>query len=151
MSKWNCSMSKWKCIYIASDRRNLIQISVTAALKSVGFDVYDLHNPAPDSDGFRSDFSWKWMKKRRRLDPARWHDSQCHLSSQHLSDMYMDAMGNAGCCVLILPCDGMAHVEAGIMAGQGKPVFTLAMTPVEDKLFNCLGVYKDEQTQPAPG
>ena len=36
-----------------------------------------------------------------------------------------DNMKSAGACVLLLPCGRSAHLEAGWMAGAGKPVYVL--------------------------
>ena len=44
----------------------------------------------------------------------------------------------ADVCVLLLPCGRSAHLEAGFMAGQGKPVVTLAIDAVEPELMSLL-------------
>jgi nucleoside 2-deoxyribosyltransferase len=41
----------------------------------------------------------------------------------------------ADCCVLVLPCGRSAHIEAGYMAGRGKPVWVLAVEPCEPELM----------------
>jgi nucleoside 2-deoxyribosyltransferase len=47
-------------------------------------------------------------------------------------------MDHADCCVLVLPSGRSAHLEAGYMAAQGKPVYTLALERVEPDLMNLL-------------
>jgi len=47
-------------------------------------------------------------------------------------------MDKADCCVLVLPSGRSAHLEAGYMAGEGKPVFTLVLEPCEPELMSLL-------------
>lgn len=124
-----------KSVYVASSWRNPLQIGVVATLKAAGLDVYDFRHPAPE----RSGFSWKSIDPEWMLwTPAQWRDA---LRTSIAKDGYAldrDGMDRADCCVLVLPCGRSAHLEAGFMAAEGKPVFTLALEQVEPDLMNLL-------------
>ena len=106
-----------------------------AALRAAGLQVYDFRNP-PDGHG---GFSWKECDPNwERWTPAEWRDA---LASEPAARGYANDRGGmdwADACVLVLPCGRSAHLEAGFMAGEGKPVYTLALEPVEPDLMNLL-------------
>lgn len=72
------------------------------------------------------------------LDVERWRKYLAAEDTRKTFQADWLAMEQADCCVLVLPCGRSAHLEAGFMAGQGKPVFTLALTPVEPELMALL-------------
>lgn len=92
------------------------------------------------------------------VDPRQWRQALGHPLAQHGYALDRAGMDRSDCCVLVLPSGRSAHMEAAFMAAQGKPVFTLALEPVEadlmnlllgpaehlctsmDELFDCLGV-----------
>lgn len=127
---------KHKSVYVASSWRNLAQPGVVAALRSLGMEVYDFRNPAPGDHGF----SWRsvdpnWIS----WTPAQWREALKSEIAQRGYRLDRDGMDRSECCVLLLPSGRSAHLEAGFMAGQGKPVYTLAMERVEPDLMNLLG------------
>ncbi len=122
-------------IYVASSWRNLYQPAIVAALRAMGHEVYDFRNPGPGEEGF----SWKecdpnWMN----WTPQEWRKALDHPVAQKGYANDRGGMDWADCCVLVLPSGRSAHLEAGFMAGQGKPVITLALCPVEPDLMNLL-------------
>lgn len=128
-------------IYVASSWRNPIYPGVVDRLRSVGHEVYDFRNPAPDNTGF----AW----------------SQCAVgdaktipgylaaikTSRALSGFSFDknALEWADTCVLVLPCGRSAHIEAGYAAGQGKDVyFLLHPDDFQPELMYLLGTAASE-------
>jgi hypothetical protein len=123
-------------IYVASSWRNRLQIGVVTALRSLGYECYDFRNPLPGETGF----SWKsidpeWM----HWTVADWRQALKTPIAQSGFALDKGGMSRADVCVLVLPAGRSAHLEAGFMAGQGKPVYTLALEPVEPELMALLG------------
>lgn len=122
-------------VYVASSWRNPLQIGVVATLRATGLSVYDYRNPAPGKNGF----AWRSIHTNwENWTPAEWREALAHPTAK---DGFADdkgAMDRADCCVLVLPCGRSAHLEAGYMAGAGKPVFTLALEKVEPELMTLL-------------
>lgn len=128
---------KHKSAYVASSWRNLYQPAVVAALRGLGMQVYDFRNPPPpgDPDGFRwSEIQPDW----RSWTPGQWREALAHPVARRGYAADRAGMDGAECCVLVLPSGRSAHLEAGFMAGQGKPVYCLALEPVEPDLMNLL-------------
>ena len=122
-------------IYLASSWRNAHQPATVRALRLAGHEVYDFRNPAPGETGF----SWRsvspdWVN----WTPEQWREALAHPIAR--AGYVHDRVGMdwADCCVLLLPSGRSAHLEAGFMAGQGKPVWTLAPEKVEPDLMNLL-------------
>lgn len=127
--------AKLRSVYVASSWRNLLQPAVVAALRAMGLDVYDFRNPGPGEHGF----SWQsihpnWLG----WTPEQWREALRHPIAQAGYASDRSGMDRADCCVLVLPCGRSAHLEAGFMAAQGKPVFTLALGRVEPDLMHLL-------------
>ena len=120
-------------IYVASSWRNVIQPHVVYALRDAGFEVYDFKHPREGEDGF----SWKEVSEK----PAdQWQNADYLKALDHpvarsgfLSDF--DAMKRADCCVLVLPCNRSAHLEAGWFSGCGKPLHILLEAKNEPELM----------------
>ena len=126
---------KHRKIYVASSWRNLLQPGIVVSLRSLGLEVYDFRNPIPDNHGF----SWRSIHPDwERWTPAQWRDALSHPISQDGYALDRGGMDWADACVLVLPCGRSAHLEAGFMAGQGKPVYTLLMEPQEPELMSLL-------------
>jgi hypothetical protein len=124
-------------IYVASSWRNAHQPGVVQALRERGLEVYDFRNPPPPGqiDGFRwTEIDPDWL----RWTPAQWRDAIAHPVAQRGYASDRAGMDWANCGVLVLPCGRSAHLEAGFLAGQGKPVFTLALEPTEPELMTLL-------------
>jgi hypothetical protein len=121
--------------YVASSWRNLLQQAVVGALRSAGVPHYDFRNPRPGGNGFRwfeIDPNW------RNWGPTDWRRGLKSKAAWEGFCADKQAMDRADCCVLVLPAGRSAHTEAGYMAAQGKPVFTLALEPVELELMVLL-------------
>lgn len=122
-------------VYVASSWRNMLQQGVVHVLRAAGIDCYDFHNPAPDNTGF----SWREIHPNwQHWTPAQWREALAHPIAQAGYALDKGAMDRADCCVLVLPSGRSAHMEAAYMAAQGKPVFTLALEPVEPELMTLL-------------
>lgn len=124
-------------VYVASSWRNQLQQAVIAALRSLRVEVYDYRQPLPGSTegGFRwTEVDPDWLN----WTPQRWRQGLKHPVAWQGFCRDKQAMDKADCCVLVLPCGRSAHLEAGYMAGQGKPVFTLALEKCEPELMALL-------------
>ncbi len=122
-------------IYLASSWRNPHQPTVLAALRDAGFLVYDFKNPGEGHRGFSwSEIDPEW----RSWTPRDWREALAHPIAQRGYSLDRAGMDGADVCVLLLPSGRSAHLEAGYMAGQGKPGFTLALEPVEADLMQLL-------------
>lgn len=123
-------------VYVASSWRNLLQPGIVTALRSAGIACYNFRNPEPGSNGF----SWSSIDPNWLMwTPNQWRNALHSGVAQRGYHLDKSAMDRADCCVLVLPCGRSAHLKAGYMAGQGKPVFTLALESVEPDLMILLG------------
>jgi len=120
-------------IYLASSWRNPHQGEVLAQLRASGHEVYDFRNPALDNTGFH----WSNVDPQLREDltPQRLRRALAHPIAQQGFGYDVGAMRWAEGCVLLLPCGLSAHLEAGWMAGAGKPVVVLAPEIREPELM----------------
>lgn len=120
-------------IYVASSWRNPNQPEVVASLRAAGFDVYDFKNPAPGDHGF----GWR----QTGHDPASGVDAakmRAMLESPAAVRGFgfdSQACAAADACVLALPCGRSAHLEAGWIAGRGRPVVVYAPRIDEPELM----------------
>jgi hypothetical protein len=103
-------------VYVASSWRNPVQPAIVAAIREVGFDVYDFRNP-PNGAGF----GWEEIHP----DWQQWTAAEYQAALEHpravegfASDF--DAMQAADIVVLVLPCGRSAHLELGWAVGAGK-------------------------------
>jgi nucleoside 2-deoxyribosyltransferase len=115
----NLTRTSARRIYLASSWRNPYQPALLDHLRRAGHQVYDFRNPSSEDHGF----SWS------EVDPdwKNWTPEQYRAALDHpiaRAGFARDhtAMDWADTCVLLLPSGRSAHVEAGWMAGQGKPV-----------------------------
>lgn len=126
---------KLKKVYVASSWRNPLQPGIVAALRSVGLVVYDFRNPGVGKHGFcwgEIDPEWAgWT-------PAQWRSALSGPIAWEGFGLDWHGMNEADCGVLVLPCGRSAHLEAGYMAGKGKPVFTLILEKQEPELMVLL-------------
>lgn len=119
-------------IYVASSWRNEIQPEVVRALRAAGHDVYDFKNPRPGDHGFdwaEIDPDWKdWT-------PGLFVESLQHPIAEAGFSSDMNALAGCEVCVLVMPCNRSAHLEAGWAAGAGKEVFILIPEKCEPELM----------------
>jgi hypothetical protein len=106
-------------IYVASSWRNILQPLIVQLLRSYGHKVYDFRNPVQGNYGFawhEIDSNWKkWSSSEYRDALA----SKTALTGFNLDKTALDWADE---CLLVLPCGRSAHLEAGYMIGQSKPV-----------------------------
>lgn len=119
-------------IYVASSWRNTYQPGVVERLTKEGFAVYDFKNPAPGNKGF----SWS------EIDPEWLSWSQDKFIEALKSPVAvegfghdMNALRDCDVCVLVLPCNRSAHLEAGFALGMGKPTIIYLPEPSEPELM----------------
>lgn len=113
-------------IYVASSWRNRDQPAVVGALREAGHEVYDFKNPKEGDQGFH----WKEVLLERddrgHCQPADLRRALTHPRAVEGFASDFGAMKWADVGVLLLPCGRSAHLEAGWMAGAGKPTLVLA-------------------------
>lgn len=115
-------------IYVASSWRNEIQPVVVEILRKCGHTVYDFKNPEPGNNGFQwSEVDPEWKKWKS----WQFKNGLKHPIAEEGFKLDFDAMKDADCCVLVLPCGKSAHTEAGWMKGAGKKVYVFM--PFDDE------------------
>lgn len=121
-------------VYVASSWRNNLQPLVVKRLYDHGIECYDFRNP-PGRTGFSwssIDPNWKNWNTQDWKRALATEEAQAGFNSDFMG------MSRADCCVLVLPAGRSAHLEAGYMAAQGKPVFTYAPNKEEPDLMTLL-------------
>lgn len=109
-------------IYVASSWKNEIQPEAVKALRQSGHEVYDFKNPEPGNNGFHwSEIDPNWEK----WTPAQFRDALSHHLAVKGFNPDMNALESCDICVLVLPCNRSAHLEAGYAIGAGKPTVIL--------------------------
>lgn len=108
-------------IYVASSWRNQTQPHIVQMLREVGHEVYDFKNPSG-----RSGFQWSEIDPNWEFwDDARYLNALIHPIAEAGFQSDWAAMQWAEACVLVLPCNRSAHLEAGYFVGAGKPLFIM--------------------------
>lgn len=105
-------------VYLISALKHSGVVHLGNKLRKLGFDVFDdWYAAGPEAD----DYWAKYEKARGRTYTEAlegWHAKHVFaLDYQHLLQ--------ADVGILLLPASRSAHLEAGFLAGQGKPVFVL--------------------------
>lgn len=119
-------------IYLASSWRNEFQPAVLLMLHRAGHEVYDFRNPRPGDSGFSwSDIDPNW----RQWTPLEFADALRHPIAARGHGLDHAAMEWSTACVLLLPCGSSAHLEAGWLAGRGKPCAVYAPELREPELM----------------
>lgn len=125
-------------VYVVSSWRNEFQQGVVRDLRDAGMSVYDFKNPEPGNDGFRwSEIDPKW----KEWAPEQWAAALKHPVAQIGFENDLSGMIWADVGVLVLPAGPSAHLEAGWMAGQRKPVYAYippGVRPEPDLMYNLL-------------
>ena len=109
-----------KKIYVASSWRNEYQQLVVERLRMSDFIVYDFKNPIDEG----AVFHWKDIHPMWK----NWGPHDMRKVLEHplaLAGFKSDFKHLKECDALVLlrPCGASAHLEAGYVIGQGKPVF----------------------------
>lgn len=114
--------SKLKSIYVIGSLRNDNIPKVAAELRKAGLDVFDdWYSAGPEADDY-----WK------KYEEGRGHDYYQALqghAATHVFGFDQSHLDRCDCAVLILPAGRSGHLEAGWVAGKGKPVFILHDNP----------------------
>lgn len=122
-------------IYVASSWRNIEQPEVVEMLRADGHEVYDFRRPHLGPGARGVGFHWRDIDPEwGAWTPEQFRDALTHPTAR---DGYMSdraGMDWAECCVLVTPSGRSSHLEAGFMAGQGKPVIVL-LRPGEPELM----------------
>lgn len=110
-------------LYVASSWRNEAQPWIVQLLREVGHEVYDFrHPPAGDHLGFNwSEVDPDWQS----WSPVAYRQALDHPIAVAGFESDFGAMHWADACVLVLPCNRSAHLEAGWFVGAGRPLFIL--------------------------
>lgn len=110
-------------IYVATSWKNDRFPYVVAALRAAGHEVYDFRDANRSFNWAQIDPSWD------RANPVLDRDDlQRALESPEAATAYAHDKGAldwAEAGVMVLPCGRSAHLEAGYLTGQGKPVHIL--------------------------
>ena len=110
-------------IYVASNWRNKLHLSVITALRWAGHEVYDFQNPRPGETGFRwSEIEPQWQQW---WTTREFRNALNHPVAERGFRSDFDAMQWADTCVLVMPCGRSAHLEAGYFVGAGKRLVVL--------------------------
>ena len=108
-------------IYLASSWRNPDQPRVLELLRSEGHEVYDFRNPKPDDTGFSwAECGGEAAHNHAKTIPAYLKAIRTERARSGFS-LDKAAMEWCDAGVILLPCGRSAHLEAGWLAGQGKP------------------------------
>lgn len=109
-------------IYVASSWRNSFQPQVIKELRKRGHKVYDFRHP----QGREDKNVWDEVGIKRVSTTGEGFDEGLRnkVARERFEEHYT-AMQDADTCILLLPCERSAHVEAGLMAGKGKRVYVM--------------------------
>lgn len=118
-------------IYVASSWKNEYLDGVFEALEQWGVEYYD----------FRADSGFHWSEVQPGYDemaltPGQFLAMLNHPRSKEGFQRDLIAMENSKGCILVLPCNRAAHIEAGWFIGRGKPTaIYLRERPVRPELM----------------
>lgn len=123
-------------IYVASSWRNEFQPRVVELLREAGHEVYDFRNPSEGDHGFKwSDIDPDWES----WTPEEYTIALEHPIARAGFEKDLNALDWAQACVYLLPCGRSASIEAGYMAGQGKPVIALLADAEPELMIKIFG------------
>lgn len=112
-------------VYLIGSLRNPRVPEIAKILRERGFEVFDdWHAAGPTADD-------EW----RKYEEGRGHTYQEALdghAAEHVFAFDKTHLDRATEGVLVLPAGRSCHLEAGYLAGQGKPVFVL-LDPTADR------------------
>lgn len=123
-------------LYVASSWRNPRLDGVFAGLRAAGFECYDFRATNRSFNWAQIDPSWD--RANPVLSAA---DNQRALRAPVALEAFANDHGGldwADAGVLVMPCGRSAHLEAGYLLGQGKPVFILLADDERPDLMHLL-------------
>lgn len=128
-------------IYVASSWRNNEQQAIVALLREQRHEVYDFHfphlGPGKGGTGFKwSEIDAAWQD----WTPEQYRDALTHHVAVDGFESDLAGMQWADACVLVTPSGRSAHLEAGWMAGAGKPVIVLLRPGEPELMYGLLTV-----------
>lgn len=116
-------------IYLIGSMTNREIPYIAKELRDAGHEVFDdWHSPGPEADDF-----WQNYEKVRGRS---YREAMDGAHAQHVFDFDRRWLDWADCAVLALPAGKSAHLEAGWMRGQGKPVW--AYFPEEPPRYDIM-------------
>ncbi len=112
-------------IYTGSSWRNEVYDQIVAEIREAGHRVWDFKNPPNGYPGFMWDYIMPgWESKEK--SPAEFRDTLLtHPECDKGFSIDFEGMNWANTGVLINSCSKSAHLEAGWLAGKGKPMVAL--------------------------
>ena len=123
-------------IYVCSSWRNEHYPALLRDLRDAGHQVWDWRNPPTGGSGFRwQDAGCSGYRHGDKIPVDVLRDMLAHPVAQ--AGFASDLCGMTWCDVGVLlhPCGRSAHLEAGWIAGRGKPVHMLSPADVEPDLM----------------
>lgn len=121
-------------LYVASSWRNQYQPKAVKQLKYWGFDVYDFHHNRQLSE---VDPNWQNWTTKQAIEKLK------HPIAEEAYRFDKEALDNSDGCVLILPSGRSAHLEAGYIVGQHKPLYIWSPEKCEPELMYKMGFVSD--------
>lgn len=119
-------------IYVASSWRNNFQPPIVSALLLARHAVYDFRNPSPGDNGFHwSEIDPNW----ENWSTYEFREGLNHPIAKKGYSKDRNAMVWANAGLLVLPSGRSAHLEAGWLAGRGKPMAVFAPEIQEPELM----------------
>lgn len=119
-------------LYVASSWRNECQPGIVRLLRELGHEVYDFRNPETAFHWSEIDPNWEaWT-------PEQFHDALKHQLAVAGFRSDFEALKWADAAILLLPCGRSAHLEAGWIAGAGKPLAILFAEGSPIELTYCM-------------
>lgn len=134
-------------LYLATSWRNPNQEKAVAALRQVGFTVYDFKHPTPWQDGFawtETDPHWEqWTN-------TDWtHAIRTHPRARRAFASDFVAMQTADACVMLSPSGRSAHIEAGYFVGARKPLLIVLTDEQPPELMYNMAARVYQRLDPA--
>lgn len=125
-------------VYVASSWKNMAYPHVVAALRARGHEVYDFRD---------ANRAFNWSEAVPGADPwdpvlsvgelmTAYHSKPANVAFAHDKG----ALDWAEAGVMVMPCGRSAHLEAGYLIGQGKPVCILLAANERPDLMHRLAV-----------
>lgn len=123
---------KDKHVYVATSWRNERQPEVVAALRDMGYGVYDFREPTPNHHGFHwEEVSRDWQN----WTPQEHIAGLDHELAVEGFERDMEGLAASGICAMLMPCGRSAHIEAGWAKGSGRTLYVILSEGAEPELM----------------